>query len=199
MTCARIASSACPPNHELIPNQPAAINARARAGTCAPRTPNHNRANTGYGMPKRVPACETSKIAPITIRLPINTVESTGFPPTHPEGDHASRERECRKVEAHPNPERCELRLAPAVLVERARSQILVPPRFVRCKLRLRRGRQHHYVGEAFLGHRHYCATSFSLLSVRRSRNNCQVLRTSRMTSRSITPITISAILVATA
>src|ERR1035437_8842323 len=42
-----IASSASPPNHELIPNQPAPITARASAGTCAPRVPNHSRANTG--------------------------------------------------------------------------------------------------------------------------------------------------------
>ena len=39
-----------------MPNQPQAINARSRAATFAPKTPNEARANTGYGMPYFVPA-----------------------------------------------------------------------------------------------------------------------------------------------
>src|SRR5579864_8718918 len=83
-TVDRIASSAPPPNHELMPNHPAAISARAKAGTCAPRVPNQSRAKTGYGMPYLVPACETSKMALSTTTLPTKmaSTDSHQFKPS---------------------------------------------------------------------------------------------------------------------
>src|SRR5580704_15676858 len=72
----RIASTAWPPNHALIPNQPAAMSARAKDGIWAPRVPNHRRANTGYGIPYLVPACDTRRIGTSTTQLPMRIVRT---------------------------------------------------------------------------------------------------------------------------
>ncbi len=69
----RSCQSACPPSHVWMPNHPQATSARSTAGTFAPVTPNDARANTGNGMPYRVPAWAFRIIGSSTMTLPSAT------------------------------------------------------------------------------------------------------------------------------
>ena len=61
---------ASPPIHVWIPNHPQATMDRRSEGTCAPFQPNAARANTGNGIPYRVPACALRTIGRSTMALP---------------------------------------------------------------------------------------------------------------------------------
>ena len=69
-------SSASPPIHAWMPNQPHATSARISAGTFDPSVPYAARANTGNGMPYFVPGCEFNRIGIRTMVFPRRIVMS---------------------------------------------------------------------------------------------------------------------------
>ena len=158
----RIASSASPPNQELMPNHPAPINARAIQAREGAR-----RACRTTAAQKRDRGCRARpRVRNEQNRRHDHDASDENrqdrLPPVHAERDHPACERVGGKTQAHPNPERGELRTRPRMLGQCTRTQIVIPHRVIARKLRLFRRREHHDVAEAFLRERHYCATSES-------------------------------------